>query len=32
MRVAAHVDNECVRVPPFEEVELNLAELWAELE
>lgn len=32
MRVAAHVDNECVRVPPFEEVELDLAELWAELE
>lgn len=32
MRVAAHTDNECVRVPPFDEIELNLAELWAELE
>lgn len=32
VRIAVHVHSECVRVRPFEEVELNLASLWAGLD
>ena len=31
-RFAGHADNECVRVAPFEREELDMSELWAELE